>query len=71
MATFVRLHKLGYNYSKGLLIAINVEQIFTVTPLCEATPQHTLIVAPGDGRNSIEVYESFGEVDRIISGALR
>jgi len=71
MAKFVMLHKLGYQNGKGQPVAINVEQIFAVTPLSEAIPKHTVIIAPGDGRNSIDVFESFEEVDRIIAGVLR
>ena len=69
MAKFITLHKLS-GKQKGQPIAINVQKIFAVTPVSEAVPQHTAIF-PDHARASINVFESFKEVDRIISEALR
>ena len=69
MAKFITLHKLS-GKQKGQPVVINVEKIFAVTPVSEAVPQHTAIF-PEHTRASINVFESFKEVDRIISEILR
>ena len=78
MSKFVMLHKLDTIYDnkgaisgneKGRKIAVNIDNVFTVETWVVVT-EHT-IITPVDGRNSITVFESFDEVDKIFSNALR
>ena len=74
MAKFVLLHLVeSTNDGKGTLakgkkMVVNIEQVFAVVPFSADLP-HTQILSCGN--ESVNVFESFEEVDRIISGALR
>ena len=78
MAKFVILHNLDpiydnkgaiSGYEKGQKIAVNVDNVFAVENWVVVT-NHT-IISPVDAKNSITVFESFEEVDKIFSNALR